>query len=113
MTNKIQKQYHVISEGLNELGVKLVNNHYKKYFESGQIEEGNHRYGYSENQFKIGDKITKRSKRFKQINEFGPESVFEYYDYPVRFGGVNIKLKHLNYKVYEVNVSETFKEISI
>jgi hypothetical protein len=66
---KDKKHYYVVFSGLNELGVQEMNEYYKH----------NQRL-YNIRVFKLNDKVTKRSKRFRLISQFGPESIVEIYD---------------------------------
>jgi hypothetical protein len=114
---KNKKQYYVEVTGLNELGADALNQYYEEQFKAGNIKQSdvkNNRYTYCPNKFKVGDKVTtKRSKRFKIINDCFPESIFENYYRLDLFIGFELKIKHFNCTVYEVEVTETFKEINI
>lgn len=97
---KDKKYYYVIFSGLNELGVKEMNEHYKY----------SQKLNYC-SVFKLNDDVTKRSKRFRFIKQFGPESHVETYDLSAVEGEDNrnkhsyfsIQIKHLNHQIYEVN----------
>jgi hypothetical protein len=104
---KDKKHYYVVFSGLNELGVQEMNECYKH----------NQRL-YHTRVFKLNDDVTKRSKRFKLINQFGPESHVETYDLvrvdenenPDKYNGrsyFDIQIKHMNHEVYEVNETYT------
>lgn len=104
---KNKKHYYVVFSGLNELGVQEINEHYKNSI----------RLNYTRT-FKLNADITKRSKRFKLINQFGPESLVETYDLvrvdengnPDRYNGYSyfrIQIKHMNHEIYEVNETYT------
>ena len=110
---KNKKYYHVVSEGLNKFGVDEFNKFY----------EFNIQLGYTE-KFVEGDMVVKVSKKYKQINQFGPDSHWGYFGYQQArldengneitnrfFGGFDVALTHLNYKVYEVN--EIYTEIKL
>jgi len=111
---KNKKYYHVVSEGLNKLGADELNKFY----------EFNIQLGYIKEKFVEGDMILKVSKKHKQIKQFGTDSYWGYL--PTQqarldingneitnrfFRGFGIELKHLNYKVYEVN--ETYTEVEL
>jgi hypothetical protein len=105
---KDKKHYYVVLNGLNELGVQEINEHYKNSIRLDYIKS-----------FKLNADVTKRSKRFKLINQFGPESHVETYDLvrsdidengnPEYYGSsyFNICIKHMNHEVYEVNETYT------
>ena len=106
---KDKKHYYVVFSGLNELGVKEMNEYYKH----------NQRL-YHTRVFKLNNDVTKRSKRFRLISQFGPEAQVETYDL-VRadidengnedrhYGRsyFTIQIKHMNHEVYEVNETYT------
>ena len=104
-----KKQIEVKILGLNELGVKEINEYYKDNIQVGYF-----------GKFKSDD-LGKRKKRIKQINGFGPETVLHRVDIHQhiigkKYGGgtgFEVKIKHVNCKIYEVEVVETFKEISL
>jgi hypothetical protein len=111
---KNKKHYHVVSEGLNQFGVDELNKFY----------EFNIKLGYIKEKFVVGDVVAKASKKFRQINQFGPDSYWGNLGcQQVRtdidgneikdrlFGDFGVELKHLNYKVYEVN--ETYTEVEL
>lgn len=105
---KDKKYYYVVFSGLNELGVQEMNEFYKY-----------NQQKYNTGVYKLNADITKRSKRFRFIKQFGPESLVETYDvkavkvdengneskWPGGFFG--IKIKHLNHQIYEVNETYT------
>ena len=102
---KDKKYYYVMFSGLNELGVKEMNEHYKY----------SQKLNYC-NVFELNDNVTKRSKRFRLIKQFGPESHVETYDLKAVEGEDNknakhsyfsIQIKHLNHQIYEVNETYT------
>jgi hypothetical protein len=117
MINKQEKHYYVVTNGLNQLGADALNQYYEEQFKSGNIKQSdvkNNRYTYCPNKFKVGDKVaTKRSKRFKITNDCFSESIFENYHRLDLFIGFELKIKHFNCTVYEVEVVETFKEVKI
>jgi hypothetical protein len=106
---KDKKHYYVVFSGLNELGVQEMNEFYKNSIRLNYIKT-----------FKLNADFTKRSKRFKLINQFGPEAQVETYDLarsPVDENGnldnyygrayFTIQIKHMNHEVYEVNETYT------
>lgn len=110
---KNKKYYHVVSEGLNKLGVDELNKFYEFNIQLGYMEK-----------FVEGYMILKVSKKYKQINQFGPDSYWGYLACQQArldvdgneiknrfFGGFDVALTHLNYKVYEVN--ETYTEVEL
>ena len=105
---KNKKYYYVVFNGLNELGVQEMNEHYKHNQEL-----------YHVRKFKLNDDVTPRSKRFRMINQFGSESYINNYDvtqckvddngnelpyYGPRF---SLQIKHVNHEIYEVNETYT------
>ena len=93
---KDKKYYYVMFSGLNELGVKEMNEHYKY----------SQKLNYC-NVFELNDNVTK---------QFGPESHVETYDLKAVEGEDNknakhsyfsIQIKHLNHQIYEVNETYT------
>jgi hypothetical protein len=106
---KDKKHYYVVFSGLNELGVSEMNEFYKNSIRLNYIKT-----------FKLNADFTKRSKRFKLINQFGPEAQVETYNLarsPVDENGnldnyygrayFTIRIKHMNYEIYEVNETYT------
>jgi hypothetical protein len=103
---KDKKYYYVIFSGLNELGVSEMNEFYKY-----------NQKKYNTGVYKLNADVTKRSKRFRFIKQFGPESLVETYDQKATEGDDNrgmiesswfkIKIKHMNHEVYEVNETYT------
>jgi hypothetical protein len=106
---KDKKHYYVVFSGLNELGVQEMNEFYKNSIRLNYIKT-----------FKLNADVTKRSKRFKLINQFGPEAQVETYDLarsPVDENGnldnyygrsyFSIQIKHMNHEIYEVNETYT------
>lgn len=104
-----KKQIEVKWFGLNELGVKEINEYYKDNIKVGLFGE-----------FKSSD-IDKRKKRIKSTRDFGPETVLHRVDIHQhiigkKYGGgtgFEVKVKHVECKIYEVEVVETFTEISL
>ncbi len=104
----MKKQIEVRMNGLNELGVREVNEFYKD----------NIREGYCD-RFELGDRCTsKRTKRIKQPKGFGLET--ELYTIDLKqhimgneYGGgwFKVKVKHIDCEVYEVELVETFNRI--
>jgi len=103
---KDKKYYHVVFSGLNELGVSEMNEFYKY-----------NQQKYNTGVYKLNADVTKRSKRFRFIKQFGPESHVETYDLSAVEGEDNrnvrgqsyfsIQIKHLNHQIYEVNETYT------
>lgn len=104
-----KKQIEVKMFGLNELGVKEINEYYKDNIKVGYFGE-----------FKSSD-IGKRKKRIKYIKDFGPETVLHRVDihqYIIgkKYGGgtgFEVKVKHVECKIYEVEVVETLTEVNL
>jgi hypothetical protein len=106
----MKKQIEVRMNGLNELGVQEVNEFYKDNISEGYFEP-----------FELGDRLTsKRTKLIKQPKDFGPET--ELYTIDLKqyirgdqYGGgwFRVKIKHINCDVYEVEVSETKRKITL
>ena len=103
---KDKKYYYVVFSGLNELGVQEMNEFYKY-----------NQQKYNTGVYKLNADVTKRSKRFRFIKQFGPESHVETYDLSAVEGEDNrdiigrsyfsIQIKHLNHQIYEVNETYT------
>lgn len=103
---KDKKYYHVVFSGLNELGASEMNEFYKY-----------NQQKYNTGIYKLNDDATKRSKRFRFIKQFGPESHVETYDLSAVEGEDNknvrgrsyfsLQIKHLNHQIYEVNETYT------
>ena len=111
------KQIEVKLSGLNELGVKELNEYYKHNITK-----------YNNSPFELGQKFGITKKRFKQpkafynsglntyvgnygstqlvLNSDGSESE---YDGPY----FSFQIKHFDHKIYEVEVIETFTEIKL
>ena len=117
--NTTKKQIHVVINGLNQFGVDELNEHYKYNFQFGH---------FGNTSFNVGDKIGFTSKRFKNIKAFYKlgldnyignfhctQSLVDNNGNEKEHWGPNFsfQLKHFNIKVYEVEVVETFKEISL
>ena len=95
----MKKQIEIKMFGLNEYGVREINEFYKDNIEVGYVDE-----------WKLGDRgTTKRSKRIKQIKEFGPET--ELYTINIKqhiigdeYGGgwFKVKVKYIECEIYEV-----------
>jgi len=107
----MNKQIEVRLNGLNELGVKEINEFYAPNIKV---------YGNNFPLFKIGDKIVNQKKRFKQTKSFyktGLETYVGHYDcsqfredgYPGPY--FSLQLKHFNHEIYEVEIIETYKQI--
>ena len=97
----MKNQFKVINLGLNELGVKEFNDHYKTNIEKGYIKE-----------VKLGYRIGKSSKLFKQEKSFlelKEENYLDFYnliscDTSKYF---HILLKHINYKIVKLELVES------
>jgi hypothetical protein len=120
MVMKNKKYYHVVSEGLNKFGVDEFNKYYEGNFQLGHCRK-----------FVENHAVVKESKKYKQIHKFeqlGPDA--HWGEFCLRqarldengneindgiYHGVephfSVKLKHLHYKVYEVN--EIYTEIKL
>ncbi len=109
----MKKQIEVKLKGLNEFGVSELNEFYKHNIDKDWV-----------NKFILGDKcINLTKKRFKNINEFyknGLESYIGLYEvkqyipkskYPGDY--FSLQLKHFNHEIYEVEVVETMKKITL
>jgi hypothetical protein len=100
---KDKKQYYVEVTGLNELGANELNEFYKYNIKFGYI-----------NPYYTGRHVTKDSKYFSTTKNFDLETTFtslkakvDENDKMVDGSSFQIKLKHLNCKVYEVNETHT------
>ena len=109
------KQIEVRFKGLNELGVKELNEFYKLNIEKNYIEP-----------YKLGDKIINSKKRFKQPKSFYKSGLETYVGiedmtqcredeekqcgYGPRF---SFQLKHFNHEIYEIEITETVKQITL
>ena len=113
----MKKQIEVNLFGLNEFGVSEMNEHYKHNIEVNYVKP-----------FKLGDKLYFTKKRFKNANLFYKEGLDNYvgtfyctqrlldengneskYDGP-RF---SLQIKHFVHEIYDVEVVETFKKITL
>ena len=107
----MKKQIEVRMNGLNELGVREVNEFYKDNISEGYVRHG----------FKLGDRCTsKRTKRIKQPKGFSLETELYTIDLKQhiigdKYGGgwFKVKVKHIDCEVYEVEVIEKFTKIKI
>ena len=111
MTN-VKKIIEVRLNGLNELGVKEINEQYKHNIE----------LGYLSKKFKLGDSLGIKKKRFKQVKSF-ENSLLESYiitfdckqvllnkdGSELKYNGTYFSalLKHFNYEIYEIEITET------
>lgn len=96
--------------GLNELGVKEINEFYKENFR---------KYGFGP--YKLGDRLTsKRTKRIKQPKGFNSETVLFTVDLQrckpegeteYVFHWFQVKPKHINCEIYEIEVIENRTQI--
>ena len=100
---KDKKQYYVEVTGLNELGANELNEFYKYNIKFGYI-----------NPYYTGKHVTKDSKYFSTTKNFDLETTFtslkakvDENDKMVDGSSFQIKLKHLNCKVYEVDETHT------
>jgi len=100
---KDKKHYYVEVTGLNELGANELNEFYKYNIKFDYI-----------NPYYVGRRVTKDSKYFSTTKNFDLESTFTSLKAKVDENGkkvdgssFQIKLKHLNCKVYEVNETYT------
>ena len=100
---KDKKQYYVEVTGLNELGANELNEFYKYNIKFGYI-----------NPYYAGRHVTKDSKYFSTTKNFDLETTFtslkakvDENDKMVDGSSFQIKLKHLNCKIYEVDETHT------
>jgi len=107
----MKKQIEIKLFGLNELGVREMNEFYQL-----------NREKYGGFIFQLGDKFGLTKKRIKNVNEFyrnGLETYLGMFDckqaLPNDGSGYyfEFRLKHFVHKVYEVEVVETFTEVSL
>jgi len=110
------KQIEVRFKGLNELGVKELNEFYKLNIEKNYVEP-----------YKLGDNIINfKKKRFKQPKSFyksgletyvGTEDMTQCREDEEKQCGYgpcfSLQLKHFNHEIYEVEMTETFKQITL
>ena len=107
---RMKKQIVVKMLGLNELGVSEINEFYKDNISEGYFES-----------FELGDHMSSsRTKRFKQIKDFGPESFLYTVDFKQhiignQYGGgwFEVKVKHVDCKISEVEIVETSRKITL
>jgi hypothetical protein len=114
MKSKTKQEIIVITSGLNQLGVDEVNEYYKPNIEKYGIDI----FSLS----KLGDYgvFKKRFKNVKYFYKVGldnylfnhecPQSNEDGIGYGPRF---SFQLKHFDYKVYEVNITETYDEVTL
>jgi hypothetical protein len=107
------KEIQVIIGGINQLGVDETNEFYKKNIELGYFKP-----------IKLGEMLVS-NKRFKNSKSFydkGLENYVGTYDctqYKEAWHGVgygprfSFQLKHFNIKIYEVNITETYDEVTL
>ena len=106
----MKKQIVVKMLGLNELGVQEINEFYKDNISEGYFEP-----------FELGNHMTSsRTKRFKQIKDFGPESYLYTIDLKQHirgdlYGGgwFQVKVKHVDCEINEVEIVETSRKITL
>jgi hypothetical protein len=109
---KVKKEIEVKLYGLNELGIKEINNHYKHNISMGYFKE-----------FQVGDLSGLKKKRFKQVKSFenlGLENYITTIDRSqlilnedgkrrnIPGPKFTTQLKHHNYEVFEIEIIETF-----
>jgi hypothetical protein len=107
----VKKIIEVRLNGLNELGVKELNEHYKHNIELGYFRE----------EFKLGDDLGIKKKRFKQVKSFenlGLENYIKTFDCKQALlnedGSIrdisgpcfSTQLKHFNHEVFEIEITE-------
>jgi len=104
---KNEKQYYVEVTGLNELGANELNEFYKYNIKFNYI-----------NPYHVGRLVTNKNSKYFSAKNFGSESTFislkakvDENEKKVDGSSFQIKLKHLNCKVYEVGT--TLKEVKI
>ena len=96
--------------GLNELGVSELNEFYKENINRGYFKK-----------FKVGTHGSQtRTKRHKQIKSFGPETCLYTVDIkqciegnPYGGGYFRVRVKHVKCEIYEVELTESKKLISV
>ena len=107
----MKKQIEIKLFGLNELGVREMN----EFYQLNQEE-------YGVGVYQLGDKFGLTKKRIKNINEFyrnGLETYLGTFDIKQALPNdgtgyyFEFRLKHFVHKVYEVEVIETFTEVSL
>lgn len=107
---RMKKQIVVKMLGLNELGVSEINEFYKDNISEGYFEP-----------FELGDHMSSsRTKRFKQIKDFGPESFLYTVDFKQHIKKsmlagcyFPVKVKHVNCEISEVEIVETSRKITL
>ena len=107
----MKKIIEVRLNGLNELGVKELNEYYKHNISKGYVRE-----------FQLGNNLGVKKKRFKQVKSFenlGLENHITNFDCAQLildelgnkslFSGpyFSIQLKHFIHEIYEINITET------
>ena len=107
-----KKQIEVKLNGLNQLGVQEINEFYQPNIEL---------YGWDK--FKLGDKFGLTKKRFKNSNEFyknGLDTYIYFFDCKQYIPNSNLPgdyfqflLKHFNHEIFEVEVVETLRKITL
>jgi hypothetical protein len=111
MKTKTKKEIQVIIGGINQLGVDETNEFYKKNIEVGWMKP-----------VELGEMLVS-NKRFKNSKSFydkGLENYVGTYDCS-QFNGNGIsygpsfsfQLKHFDHKIYEVNITETYDEVTL
>lgn len=109
MKTKTKKEIQVIIGGINQLGVNEINEFYKKNIELGYMKP-----------VVLGE-ILVGNKRFKNIKSFynkglenyvGTYDCTQYKEDKIGYGSMfSLQLKHFDYKVYEVSITETYDEV--
>jgi hypothetical protein len=109
------KQIEVRFKGLNELGVKELNNFYKlnikkNYIEPWQLGSSDKvyfkkRYKQPKSFYKLGLNSPVRTVDLVQSREEN-----KYYGYSCYF---KLQLKHYYHEIYEIEITETVKQITL
>jgi hypothetical protein len=113
-----KKQIEVKLNGLSQLGVDTLNEYYKHNIERGLC-----------NVFRVGDNEGGiKNKRFKNSNLFYRDGLDNYLcnitctqllldengEQSIYSGGYfSLQIKHFNYEIYEVEVVETLRKITL
>jgi len=108
----MKKQIEVKLFGLNEFGVQEINEFYKHNI-----------IKYNWEPFKLGDKFGYTKKRFKNINEFNSKGLDNYIGFfdtkqyipnsKLPGGYFEFNIKHFVHEIYEVEVVETLRKITL
>ena len=107
----MKKIIEIRLNGLNELGVQELNNHYQHNISTGRV-----------NIFKLGDTLGIKKKRFKQSKSFeslGLENYITSFDCSqvvlddkgnernIPGPNFSLQLKHFTHEIYEIIITET------